>query len=92
MQRFYPNGKFYVNAGYWISNALLALEDYEAVITAADDLITRHADSDKTPDAMLLMARALLQLGREEEAKEVLRRIVAEHSTSLAADKARQQL
>lgn len=92
VQKFYPNGKFQVNVGYWISNALLALGDYDAVVVAAQDLISRHPQSDKTPDAMLVMARALLQLGRETEAREVLRRLIDEHSTSLAADKARQQL
>ncbi len=92
VQRFYPDGKFQVNVGYWISNSLLALGDYEAVVVAAQDLITRHPDSDKAPDAMLVMARALSRLGREVEAKDVLLRIINEHSTSLAADKARQEL
>lgn len=92
VQKFYPHGKFNANAGYWISNALLALEDFEGVVINTQDLLARHAGSDKAPDAMLLLARAYAQLGRTDEAQEVLRRIIAEHSTSLAADKARQEL
>lgn len=92
VQQFYPDGKFQVNVGYWISNALYALGDYEAVVIAARDLIARHPQSDKTPDAMLLMARALLRQGHDAEAKGVLTRLIEDHSTSLAADKARQEL
>lgn len=92
VQKFYPNGKFQVNVGYWMSNALLELGDYEGVVAAAQDLIIRHPDSDKTPGAMLFMAQALRQLGREDEAQAMFRRIVGEHPTSLAADKARLEL
>ncbi len=92
VQKFYPHGKFHANAGYWIGNSLLAVKDFEGVIANSHALIAQHGESDKAPDALLLMARAYAGLGKKREAEKILRRIVSEYATSLAADKARQQL
>ena len=90
--RLYPDGKFNANAEYWTGLALLNSGQYEAAAAAARNLIERYSDSNKVPDAKLVLARALKSLQNEEEAKKVLADIVREYPTSLAADKARQLL
>lgn len=90
--KLYPDGKFNANAEYWSGLALLNSAEYEAAAAAARNLIERYSDSNKVPDAKLVLARALKSLQNEEKAKKVLSDIVREYPTSLAADKARQLL
>ena len=90
--RFYPSGQFSEGARYWEAAALFFLGRHEAAAEAARTLAQTKPDSDKRPDAELILARALNALGDGASARTVLEGIIQNDPASLAADKARQLL
>ncbi|MDM5146882.1 tol-pal system protein YbgF [Candidatus Persebacteraceae bacterium Df01] len=92
MLQYYPDGQFNANAGYWMGQAFMSLGKYQEAVNTARDTIALHGDSDKVPDAMLTLARALRNLSEKEQSVQVLEQLIDSHPTTLAADKARQLL
>ncbi len=90
--KHYPDGKFNANARYWMSQIFLSQKKYEESANLARETIQLHSNSDKVPDSMLILARALKSLDMPEESKNILSDIVQQYPTTLAADKARQLL
>ncbi len=90
--RIYPGGAFNANAEYWSALALYNIHKFEDAIVVASNIAERYANSDKIPDAKLIVVRALRALKKENKAQQVLAEIMRDYPTSLAADKARQLL
>ena len=90
--RYYPEGQFSEGARYWESAALYFLERHPEAIQAARALVAANPNSDKRPDAELILARALNAMGEGAEARGILEGIIEGDPASLAADKARQLL
>ena len=88
----YPQGKFNVNARYWMGQSLMALKKYQMAIMTMQDIIDIYGGSDKAPDAMLTLAQAQIKLEAPQKSKDILERLIASYPTTLAADKARQLL
>ena len=90
--RFYPSGRFAEGARYWESAALFFLGRNEEAAKSARTLARTKPNSDKRPDAELILARALNAMGDSAQARTVLEGIIESDPASLAADKARQLL
>ena len=90
--RYYPDGRFAEGARYWESASLYFLGRHPEAARAARALVDANPNSDKRPDAELILARALNAMGNPADARVVLEGIIESDPASLAADKARQLL
>lgn len=88
--KYYPEGQFAKNARYWMSEAQLAEGKYEEALATAQELV--GLGGERTPDVMLVVARAQQALGLEIERAATLNSLIELYPTSLAADRARQLL
>lgn len=88
----YPEGQFAANARHWLSQLLLQSGGYEEAENLAREIIASPGAGDKTPTAMLTLARALRGLEKEAESRATLESLVEAYPTTLAADQARQLL
>ena len=88
----FPDGRFSEGARYWESAALFFLGRHSEAARTARALAADAPNSDKRPDAELILARALNAMGELTEARTVLENIIESDPASLAADKARQLL
>ena len=90
--RYYPEGRFAEGARYWEAASLYFLGRHRDAARAARALTGANPNSDKRPDAELILARALNALGEAAEARVILEGVIEQDPASLAADKARQLL
>ena len=90
--KLHPGGRFSDGARYWESAALFFLNRHDEAAAAAAALAAERPESDKRPDALLILARAQKALGDAESARVTLEGVIESDPTSLAADKARQLL
>ncbi len=80
------------SAQYWIGNSQFAQRDYRAAIATQRQLITLYPGNSKVPDAMLNIATSQFELGDGVGSRRTLEELIAKHSQSEAAAKARQRL
>jgi tol-pal system protein YbgF len=88
----YPQHNLAANAQYWIGDAFFQLRDYKSALEAQRKLLAAYPDSGKIPDALLNMGSAELGLGDAAAARKTWEELIAKHSGTEAAEKARQRL
>lgn len=88
----YPQSASAATAQYWAGSAYFSAGDYPRAIKIQEDLARLHPEHPKAADALLILASAQEKMGRTEEAKSTLRRIVAQYTLSGAAEKAIERL
>ena len=80
------------NAQYWIGESYYTERNYEMALLAFQRVIEDYPRGNKVPDAMLKVALSLKELGRMEEAKKALVKLIQEYPSSEAATIARNRL
>ena len=81
-----------MNANYWIGISYANLRDYRNALTTQQEILARHPQSAKAPDAMLAIAAIQIEQGDAGSARNTLEDIIARYPGSEAAGKARTRL
>lgn len=88
----YPNGKYAVNAHYWLGEIYYMQSDLKNSIKEFQAVIDQYPQSAKVPDAMLKLALIHNDRGETEQAKQELQKIREKYPDTSASHLAEQQL
>ncbi|NPA13547.1 MAG: tol-pal system protein YbgF [Aquificae bacterium] len=93
----FKNSDLYDNALFWLGQTYYIEGQYETAIEIFDRLISQCeagtlVDCNKLPSAMLKKGLALIKIGKIEEAKEVLSKLINQYPTSEEAYIAQKKL
>ncbi len=80
------------NAWYWLGFSHVAQSDFKGGAAIFQRMVKEHPNHAKTPDAMLSLARAQVQLEAPAEARAVLEQLLAKHPASRAAENGKRLL
>jgi tol-pal system protein YbgF len=80
------------NAQYWLGEAYFRLKKYPNAIAALQKLLVSYPETNKVPDAMVVLANAQSESGDTVGARRTLEELIAKHPLTDAAEKARQRL
>lgn len=89
LQRF-PNNGYASNAQFWLADCYFNQQQYAMAIQEFNKVINDYPRSAKSPDALLKIATAQLQLGRAAEARQTVDRLGRQFPESTAAQKAQE--
>lgn len=84
----FPNNSYAGNAQYWLGDCYFNLQEYAMAIDAFRRGVEEYVQSPKSPDALLKIAMAQVQLGNVEEASQTRDRLNQLYPASLASKKA----
>ncbi|MEW6676603.1 MAG: tol-pal system protein YbgF [Pseudomonadota bacterium] len=82
----YPESGLVPNAHYWTGFSYVGMSDFESAAASYQFLIDTFPNAPKTPDAMLSLARAQVQMNRQPEAVATLGQLIERFPYSRAAD------
>lgn len=82
----YPASSLAGNACYWLGLTYFAMGDHKSAVITQRRLLRDYPQHAKVPDAMLNMARAHIQLGETEVARQELEQVVAQYPNSKPAE------
>ena len=88
----FPNGQYTANAFYWLAEMHRRNGDLENARQALVQVITLYPDHGKIPDALFKVGVVYMELDDAERARSYLEQVVREHSTSTAANLAKDYL
>lgn len=88
----YPNADFADNAQYWLGEANYARKRYDVAIQEFNRVLDNYPKSNKRADAMLKMGFSFQELGKTDDAKEVLTNITKLFPDTTAARLAKKRL
>ena len=88
----YPNSQLASEARFYQGSSLYAAKDFRGTLAALQPMAQLHADSDRTPDALLIMAAAQIELNDLAGAKISLQSIVSTYPGSKAAKTAQERI
>lgn len=88
----YPKNELYVNALYWIGEALYGEKKYEQAILQFQDVISKYKTHPKAPAAMLKQALAFNALGDSQNARTTMKKLIEDYPDSAQAGAAKQFL
>ncbi|MFO7577932.1 MAG: tol-pal system protein YbgF [Pelovirga sp.] len=77
-----PGHDLYVNAQYWIGEALYGEKKFEMAILQFQDVISRFASHSKAPDALYKQALAFNALGDGQNARATMRKLIDTYPNS----------
>ena len=80
------------NAHYWTGFSYVGMSDFESAAASYQYLIDTFPNSPKTPDAMLSLARAQVQMNRQNDAVGTLDKLIQRFPYSRAADNGKKLL
>lgn len=89
LQRF-PNNGYASNARFWLGDCYFNQQQYPAAILEFHKVINDYPRAAKSPDALLKIATAQLQLGKFDEARQTVDRLGRQFPESTAAQKAQE--
>lgn len=82
----------YVNALYWIGEALYGEKNFELAILQFQDVISSHPDHSKAPDALYKQALAFNALGDTRNARATMRKLIDSYPDTERANAAERYL
>lgn len=88
----HPQGPYSDNAQYWLGEARYVRRDFEGALEAFRQTAERYPESTKVPDARLKIGYTLHELQRYDEARAVLKELIAEHGDGTVARLAEERL
>lgn len=88
----YPHSKYTDNAWYWLGEARYVDRRYDRAQAAFRHVIEDFPASPKVPGAIYKMGVILDELGKLQQARKTLKRLVEQYPESSAADLARKRL
>jgi len=88
----YPQHDLYVNALYWMGEALYGEKNYEMAILQLQDVISKHPQHPKAAAAMLKQGLAFNALGDGQNARTTMQKVIEEYPDSAQAETAKKFL
>ncbi len=88
----YPEGKFAVNAHYWLGELFLVTGDNNQAKMAFQIVVDKYPKQPKVADALLKLAGIAAQTGESQQARKLLLQVTKDYPGSPAAQLAQQQL
>ncbi len=89
LQRF-PNNSYNSNAQYWLGDCYFNQQQYAPAIQEFEHLLNNYPSAPKSPDALLKIALAQLQLGETQKARQTINTLDQRYPKSTAAQKAQE--
>jgi len=89
LQRF-PNNSYASNAQFWLGDCYLNQQQYPQAIQEFERVINEYPNAPKSPDALLKIAIAKLQLGATDEARQAVETLNRRFPKSPATQKAQE--
>lgn len=86
LQRF-PDNEYAANAQFWIGECYYAQQDYERAATEFMTMADRYTHSGRSPDALFRAAMSFQQLGRNQQAQDIIGLLRQRYPDSAAAQK-----
>ena len=90
--QLYPNGQYADNAQFWVGEAYYVTRRFEPAIAQYQNLIANYPDSQKQAQARLKIAYSFDELGRRDEAVQILVQLKRDYPESAAAQLAEHRL
>lgn len=88
----HPKHPLAANSQYWIGESHLRMREFQAAIDAQRKLLSTYPDSNKVPDALLIIGTAESSLGASTSAKTTFEDLIARYPASDSAEKAKVRL
>ena len=88
----HPKHPLAANSQYWIGESHLHMREFQAAIDAQRKLLGTYPDSNKVPDALLIIGTAESSLGASASAKTTFEDLIARYPASDSAEKAKVRL
>lgn len=88
----FPDSTLVPNAHYWTGFSYVGMSDFESAAASYQYLIQTYPNSPKTPDAMLSLARAQVQMNLQADAVATLGQLQERFPYSRAADNGKKLL
>jgi tol-pal system protein YbgF len=88
----YPDHELTDNAYYWLGESYYSLGDYESAARHFRVVTDSFADRDKAPDAQLKLGYSLVEMGRTDDAVDVLTDLINRYPGTHASELAREKL
>ena len=89
MQRF-PNNSYTSNAQFWLADCYFNQQQYPLAIQEFERVLKDYSNAPKSPDALLKIAIAHLQLGSTDKAREAIDTLNQRYPKSTATQKAQE--
>lgn len=89
LQRF-PNNSYASNAQFWLSDCYFNQQQYALAIQEFERVLNDYPSAPKSPDALLKIAIAKLQLGETDEARQAVDTLTRRYPKSTATQKAQE--
>ena len=89
LQRF-PNNSYASNAQYWLGDCYFNQQQYPQAIQEFQRVVSDYPNAPKSPDALLKIAMAQLQLGATAEARQAVDTLSQRYPKSPATQKAQE--
>jgi tol-pal system protein YbgF len=89
LQRF-PNNSYASNAQFWLSDCYFNQQQYALAIPEFERVLNDYPSAPKSPDALLKIAIAQLQLGATDEARQAVDTLSRRYPKSTATQKAQE--
>ncbi len=88
----YPNGRFADNAQYWLGETYYVNRKFDPALAAFERLLVDYPDSTKRSHAMLKIGFIHDEAGRQQDARQVLTKLIQLYPQSTAAGLAKKRL
>jgi tol-pal system protein YbgF len=89
LQRF-PNNGYASNAQFWLGDCYFNQQQYASAIREFEQVLNNYPSAPKSPDALLKIAVAQLQLGAAAEARQTIETLRQRYPKSTATQKAQE--
>jgi tol-pal system protein YbgF len=89
LQRF-PNNSYASNAQFWLGDCYFNQQQYPLAIQEFEFVLNNYPSAAKSPDALLKIAMAQLQLGATDEALQAINSLNQRYPKSTATQKAQE--
>jgi tol-pal system protein YbgF len=87
-----PRRDYQDNGLYWLGESEFGLGRYDKAISLFKRVIDEHPDGNKVPDAMLKMALAYRELGNEQRATRLLKKVASQYPRTNVGDLAERKM
>lgn len=88
--RRFPNNSYSSNARFWLGDCYFNQQQYVSAIQEFERVLNNYPSAPKSPDALLNITLAQLQLGETEKARQTINTLNQRYPKSTAAQKAQE--
>lgn len=88
----YPDSSMYTDANFYLGSSLYASKEFNKSINVLQNLVDTKPQSNKAPDALLVIAADNIELNNISAAKANLEKIIKDYPNSKAAETAKNRI